>query len=306
MRRQLLTEDQLRALPPGRADPNAGATIKEKGQTLTLTGEQASNLHLAILVNDLPELYASYGFDPERVHIIDQDWLDNLATFLRRWEVTAMLVLVGIGFMVLELKMPGFGVPGIISAVCFVLFFWAHSQYSGQLALLAGLLFLLGLILLAVEIFVLPGFGVTGVSGIVLIIIGLGLATMERVPQTTAEWTNFGSVVSVFAALLIVASIGTFLVAHFLPHIPVLNRLAPPGPLDEDSDDGDGGGTGLSPERAALLGQVGVATTILRPAGMARFGEELVDVVTDGAFVLEGARVQVIELEGNRIVVKEV
>ena len=57
---------------------------------------------------------------------------------------------------------------------------------------------------------------------------------------------------------------------------------------------------------AALLGAMGVAATMLRPAGLARFGDDFIDVVTDGDFIPAGSRIQVIEIEGNRIVVKEV
>jgi membrane-bound serine protease (ClpP class) len=279
-----------------------GPNIKNKGELLKITGEMASNLNLALLSNSLNELYAAHGFDPEKVRAIHQDTLDILATFLCRWEVTLLLVMTGIACLILELKMPGVGVPGVIAVLCFVLFFWAHSQYSGQLAILAGLLFLMGLALLGVEIFVLPGFGVTGVSGIVMMIVGLGLATLDRMPQTPSEWQSFGHTVTLFGGGLVTATLGTFLLVWFLPHIPFVNRLIHSPPEETEDDE-----VGTIPaETAALLGAVGVAATVLRPAGMARFGDRYIDVVSDGSFVPEGASVQVIEIEGNRIVVKVV
>src|SRR5207253_605961 len=88
---------------------------------------------------------------------------------------------------------PGVGLPGVIAAVCFVLYFWAQShQLSGQIIMLAVLLFILGLLLIGLEIFLLPGFGVPGISGVILIVLSLALATLEKKPETTQEWISFG------------------------------------------------------------------------------------------------------------------
>src|SRR5207302_681928 len=110
----------------------------------------------------LPKIYAAYGL--ENVRDARMDWLDELASFLRHPVVAVFLVMLGITGMILELKIPGFGLPGVVAALCFVLYFWAHSQLAGHLTMLAVLLFLLGLVLIGVEIFLIPGFGVTGVS----------------------------------------------------------------------------------------------------------------------------------------------
>src|SRR5438874_6240396 len=98
--------------------------------------------------------------------------------------------MVGIGCLILELKMPGVGLPGVIAALCFVLFFWAHSQLNGQITLLAVLLFLLGLVLIGIEVFLVPGMGVLGISGVVLLLVGLGLATVEHMPDRKSTRLN--------------------------------------------------------------------------------------------------------------------
>jgi membrane-bound ClpP family serine protease len=171
--------------------------------------------------------------------------------------------------------------------------------------LLAVLLFLLGLVLIGVEIFLLPGFGFMGLSGIVLVLVGLGLATVERLPQTGDEWVSFGSVLTKFGLGFVAAVVAAFTAARYLPNIPYANRLvlAPPGERPDAPEDATAASTG---ELLALLGAVGTAATMLRPAGMARFGDAYVDVVTEGGYVAAGARVQVVEIEGNRVVVKEV
>src|SRR5205823_13524961 len=121
-----------------------------------------------------------------------------LANSLGDPAVAIILVIVGISCLILELKMPGVGVPGVIAALCFVLFFWSQSQMNGQITLLAVLLFLLGLVLIAIEVFLIPGFGVTGVSGLILVLCGLGLATVEHMPQTRSEWASFGGTITTF------------------------------------------------------------------------------------------------------------
>src|SRR5262249_19727629 len=142
------------------------------------------------LVEDLPGLYSQYGLEPEKVTQAGPDWLDGLARFLRQPVMSVILVMLGITCLILELKMPGVGLPGVISAVSFVLFFWAH-WFNGQITMLAVLLFILGLVLLGLEIFVLPGFGIPGISGIILVFGSLGLTAYGHWPQTSGEWAGF-------------------------------------------------------------------------------------------------------------------
>src|SRR5262249_33907954 len=189
--------------------------------------------------------------------------------------------------------------------LCFVLFFWSRSQLSGQILALAILLFVLGLVLIAVEIFVLPGFGFTGVMGILLLLAGIGLAMVERMPQTSSEWLNLGGTMATLGLSMVGASVAAIIIAHYLPNIPLANGMVLRSAADkvEEGEDHPAVAGAADP---SLLGAIGTAATMLRPAGMARIGEAYVDVVTDGTFVQAGSRVQVVEIEGNRIVVKEV
>ncbi len=253
---------------------------------------------------DTPQaLYALYDLDQYKVRVIRDDWLDVVAEFFREPIVNVILIMLGIIGLILEIKMPGASFPGIMAAVCFVLFFWAYS-FVGQFTLLAILLFILGVILLGIEVFVLPGFGVTGISGIVLIIGSLALATLERMPETSSDWVSVGGTLVMFGTILTAAVAGAFVAAWYLPHIPYANRLvlAPPGeaPGEEQAASEE-----TSPY-ASLLGAIGIAETTLRPAGKARFGDDFHDVVAEGDYIKPGSRVQVIEIEGTRIVVKEV
>src|SRR5262249_50018879 len=132
--------------------------IKLAGSYLTLDAETAHKLGVArAVVRNLDQVYDLAGGSPADVHPADTHWLDDLGDFLRHPWTSVVLVMVGITCLILELKMPGVSLPGVVAAVCFVLFFWSHSQLNGQIVWLALLLFILGLLLIGLEIFVLPG-----------------------------------------------------------------------------------------------------------------------------------------------------
>ena len=121
----------------------------------------------------------------------------------------------------------------------------------------------------------------------------------------SGEWSEFGLRLSPFGISMLGSLLGVFIIVRYLPHIPVLNRLML-RPSEEGEDALPQPDHPAHVELQALLGAIGVAATPLRPAGKTRFGDQFVDVVAEGGYVLPGTRVQVIEIEGNRIVVKEV
>lgn len=255
-------------------------------------------------VTSLDMLYQRYGLT--NVETSRDDWLDAVASFLREPLVNVLLIMVGVAGLILELKMPGFGVPGIVSAICFVLFFWCHAvagQSTLEFTLLAVLLFVLGLALLAIEVFLLPGFGVTGVSGIVLIVASLVLVMLEQMPSSSQEWVELGSALTKVGIGLALGMTMAIVLARYLPHMPYANRLVLQPPEEAEESVGLEQTQGGLPA-TSLLGAIGVAATTLRPAGKAQFGEAFLDVIAEGDFVEAGSRVQVIEIEGLRIVVK--
>jgi membrane-bound ClpP family serine protease len=281
--------------------------IKPKGQYLKLTATLAGELGIARYVvdtSDPKELYSVYGLEPSKVKEATPGWLDRFAEFLRMPVVTVLLVVIGFTGLILELKVPGLTVPGIIAALCFILVFWAQSRFSGETFVLALLLFILGLVLVGLEIFVLPGFGAPGIFGVLCMLAGLGLVTFDKIPQTSEEWGGLAMKVSQYLMGMIGSFVLAFIIARFLPKVPYANRLMLGSPADKP-DAAEPVLPGAS-EAAGLLGAVGTTNTPLRPAGVVRFGDKFVDVVSDGAFVPAGTRVQVIAVEGTRIVVKEV
>lgn len=288
------------------------SVIKKKGQLLVLTAAQAVEIGLArtILqtkdlgaVQSISEVFRLYGISAGDVIIMRANWLDNLVLFLQHPATTTLLAIVAFLGLILEIKAPGTTVPIIVSAICFLLLFWAHSWLSGQVNALAILLFLLGIVLLAVELFVLPGFGVTGVSGIILMLLGLSLVVVKQWPQTPDEYMVLGRNFGIFSGGLLFSVLGAFAVARFLPSLPMFNWLMLPPPDEETSD---AAGTIAPASSPSLLGAVGTAVTELRPVGRACFGDDYIDVTTESGFVDAGRRVQIIEIDGIKVIVKPV
>ncbi|HKB41578.1 MAG TPA: NfeD family protein, partial [Gemmataceae bacterium] len=273
---------------------------------LTLNAAQAQRFGLAHpRAQDLASLYEDFGVKQSQVQIAGADWLDDLAEFLKNDWTSFLLIMVGITCLILELKLPGVGLPGVIAALCFVLYFWSHAQWAGgQVTWLAILLFVLGLVLLGIEIFVLPGFGVCGISGIILVIGSLALVAYGHWPQSGREWVDLSKQVGPLGLVLMGSVVLAVLLARYLPNIPYANRLLlKPQTETEGIDEAV---EAVQSAHAALLGAIGVSATPLRPAGKVQFGDQFVDVVAEGSYIAPGSRVQVIEIEGNRVVVKQV
>lgn len=298
---KLMTREDFESV---KADWSEDGTIKSRGQTLKLPATLAAELGVARYLIDGTDSrdVATNIYGCRDVKDVEPSWLDRFADILRIPVVTVLLVVIGFTGLILELKVPGLTVPGIISALCFILVFWSQSRFSGEIFVLALLLFLLGLVLIGLEIFVLPGFGACGVMGILCMLAGLGLVTVDHVPETVSDWGNLGVKISEYLIAMVGAFMLSFLIARFLPKMPYANRLVLNAPTEALAGSVLPGAV----EAAELLGAIGTTNTALRPAGVIRIGDKFVDVVSDGGFIPSGTRVQVIQVEGTRIVVKEV
>jgi membrane-bound serine protease (ClpP class) len=277
--------------------------VKDKDTFLTVPGNVAVTLDLAKeQVDNLDGVKAIYGLDDKDLLVMTPTWVDTLIVVLNSPLMSVILIVGGILGLYTELKMPGVLLPGVIAGLCFLLFFWSHVM-GGTATALEIVLFLAGVLCLGVEILLIPGFGVVGVTGILLMISSIILASQTFVfPESPSQWKEFTfSMLPLIVAFLSLCVFAT-LVSKYLPHVPVLGRMV----LQPDFSQADDGGVAVAGPCDELRGSEGVAMTMLRPAGLVRFGDQYIDVVSDGGYINEGARVQVIEVTGNRIVVKQV
>jgi len=259
----------------------------------------------AIVPND-SDLQARYGLGS--VVRIYPSWSESLATWMTSmWVRGFLLVLILLGVYV-EFHTPGVGVPGLVALICLAIF--VGAPYLSGLANVWEILFIIvGFVLIGLEVFVIPGFGVAGISGIVLVIIGLlatfipdepGRSFPLYIPSLPSTLHGLKVALATLVSSMIASLIGMAMLSRFLPRLPVLGRIVPENPTPSEVSTGD-------PYRGlARVGDIGQTAGPLHPAGKARFAGELVDVVTQGEYLEAGIRVEVIERRGNRVVVRAI
>ena len=217
--------------------------------------------------------------------------------------VTALAPLLLLGGIIggyIEFKVPGFGVPGIASVICFTLFFTGH-YLAGLAGWEAPVCFAIGVALVLGELIIHPGTIVPGIVGVLLIIASLIYAMIDRWPSQPL-WPTQDMLLRPmvnFSIALGAAMIAAYLLARHLPKTGlyqrfVLGATVPPGlPL-----------TSPAAVLAIATGMTGIARTTLRPSGKAAFGDQLVDVVSQGEFIAANAPIQIVLIEGPRVVVE--
>ena len=198
---------------------------KEAGQVLTVSSDDVVTYGLGQVVDDQDELQGLYGLRGKSIREDGPTWVDALVTTLTDPFVSWMLLFVGLFMLVVELKLPGIGLPAITSALAFLLFFWSH-YLSGTADQLEIILFLVGLICLALELFVFPGFGVFGMSGVLLILVSIVMASHTFVwPTQEYEYREMGLTLLQVTVAMTAVGVGAVVLARFFPSIPLFNRL---------------------------------------------------------------------------------
>lgn len=239
---------------------------------------------------------------------MDPSWSEALAFWLTSMYVRGFLMVIILLGAYVEFHTPGLGLPGLVALIALGIFVGA-PYLTGLANVWEILLIVAGMVFIAIEIFLLPGFGVAGISGAVLLLFGLVATFVPEEPgrffplfMPSLPETMYGLKVGLTTIVgsLATSLIGMFILSKYLPSLPVFNRIVAPNPTPSEVQVED-------PYRGlARVGDVGEAEGPLRPAGKARFGVMLVDVVTEGEFLDPHARVEVIERRGNRVVVRSV
>ncbi len=262
-----------------------------KGKLLTLTAEDALTHDLAdFAADDLGALLAEVGLADAEVRTMSENWAEKVVRFLTDPIVASLLMSLGLLGLAVELRTPGFGVPGMIGLLCLGSFFWGHwlVQLVGweQLTLLG-----VGALLLLLELLVIPGFGVAGAAGIAALAAALGssLVGAGATPLAVAL------VASRVAISLSVAGVAFLLLLRFRNFMPGNRELVLGSALTGD---------GRTEVQRLPAGARGVALSPLRPAGIATFDGRRVDVVANGDFIDAGLPLEVLSDEGHRVVVK--
>ena len=304
--------EKLESIRPGQAgaprELRRIGIISPVGKLLSLTAGEAYHFGLTRgLADDREELLAQLGAKIVLEESSPSAW-DSVISFLVSGPVQGILILIGLIMIFVEIQSPGFGIPGTAAIICFVLVFGA-SFMLGRVGSLEIILFMLGIGLLAVEIFLIPGFGVVGISGIVLIGLSLILSMQDFIiPRFDWEWTLMGRNAIVVCAGLLAAITGIAIIALLGPKTKMFNRLTLNTQIDQTASEGSGWQEdgGILFDYSKLVEKAGKTVTALRPIGKAEIEGETFQVETDGSFVEPETTIKVVKIQGNNIIVRSV
>lgn len=301
VRKEFRATAEARKRPPLIAEAMVDADVAirgiiDKGKLLTLTTDEALKHKVADFRADtLDSALEKLGLGGAEVRRAAPNWAENVVRFLTHPVVSSLLISIAMLGILIEIRTPGFGVPGALGIASLGLFFWGHwlVQLAGWEELLLAAA---GVILLLLEVLVIPGFGAAGILGIVAILASLALSLVGSGDTMTFILGAAGRVV--FS--LVFALLASLVLLRFLPHLPFGRRLVLARGLASAQ------GYASTPEGdARLLGKRGRASSPLHPAGIAEIDGRRVDVVSEGELVDAGQLIEVTRVDGNRIVVRK-
>lgn len=288
-----LTEEELEKV-------RSKKTVVPEGQLLTMHDREALAYGFSrMTVADIPGMLAEMGYEEYALQRFSPSWSEEMVRFIG--SIAPILLMIGLAALYVEMQAPGFGFPGTIGVILLGIVFL--GQYMAGLAdYTEFLIILLGLVLMGVEVFVLPGFGVSGFAGAALIVVGFVLAMQDFVvPDPDIPWQMdilVGNITRVLGAFIL-ALLGSLAVVRFLlPKIsgkregPFL--LSDLGEAHADSEE----------TKRIRIGEGGTALTYLRPSGKADINGEIFDVIADNEYIERSTPVVVTQLRGNWIVVE--
>jgi membrane-bound serine protease (ClpP class) len=302
MRSEMRALAEARGLDPAIAeamvDPDIAIEgIDEAGKLLTLTTEEAVRVGYATEVDDMPALLALLDAQAAQVVTSEANWAEGVVRFFSNPVVAPFLLTLGFLGLITEIKTAGFGLAGAAGLLSLSLFFGSHLIVG-----LAGwediIIFGVGVALVGVEIFLIPGFGLFGLLGGAGMVAGLYMSLMGGFP-TSADFTRAGLVLTTTILLIFVTA---WAMIRSLPRSTWFQK----GGIILGADMQRSAGYVSAPSRSELVGTVGQAITDLRPSGTGLFGDERIDVVSESEWITEGTPIRIVSAEGYRHVVRAV
>jgi membrane-bound serine protease (ClpP class) len=283
-----------------------GEVLNKEGNILTLTDRQAAKEYgyppkplLSMgTVESMDALLEKLGYAGAQRVEIEPTGAEKLGTWINA--ISPVLLIIGIIGLYVEFKTPGFGLPGIVGITAFAIYFLG-GYVAGLSAPVWVIVFVVGLILIMVELFVVPGTFIAGITGAVLMLVALVMGMVDMYPGAPAL-PSFPQLQLPLRdlSLAILISLGLVVIlARYFPRTSLYTQLV------SQTASGVSSVAALEEQQQARLGQSGVAISPLCPGGKARFGEQLLDVITRGELVEKGRPVKIIGHTGPNAVVEE-
>jgi membrane-bound ClpP family serine protease len=299
------TEEELQEQPaPDKW--TKGQQITQQGKPFSADAKEAVDYRLADhLVESFSQFKQLYGLQNDPA-LLEPGWADFLISALASPSIAVFLLIIGFVALYAELQVPGIGLGGFIAVLCFLLFFWSRFL-GGTAGWLEVLLFLAGVSFLLLEVFVLPGFGIFGLGGGLLVIASLILASQTFVfPRNDYQFAELQRSLLMIAGVTIGTLVLGILLNRWLPRAPMLGGVMLDPPSDEEAE-AISRRESLVDYGEDLVGSVGTTTTRLTPSGKALVGNRLFDVIAEESQMIpRGTQIEVVEVHGNRILVRAV
>ena len=269
---------------------------RKEGKLISLTTEQAIKYKIADgKAGTITELIEVLGYSESEIIENRENWSEKIVRFLTDPVVASLLTTFGFLGILFELQSPGWGIPGIVGLICLVLSL--SASYIAQLATMSDMLFIItGLGLIMLEAFIIPGFGIVGISGIGVMLYGLYLLLIPDIPVGEEV---LGQAMDGFLIGLIGAVIGLYLLIRVLLKTNFWKQLTSPENQIKDRVDKN------LLDWESFIGEVGSSETDLHPSGWVKIKGKRVFVVSEGDFIEKGEDVKVLSADGNRILVRK-
>lgn len=274
--------------------------ITEEGNLVTLSTSEAIELGMADgSAESVADAIEQAGWPEREIVNIQETFNESVLRFLASPVLSSILMLMMLGGLYFELQSPGVGFPGAMSAIGAMLFF-APMYIMGFAEPWEIILFFTGIVFIIVEIFILPGFGIPGIIGITLLVFSLGASLVGNVGLDFPALEYMNRAIWTMAITLILGILMIFSLSKYLPQNRMFSKL-----ILVDSTSKDEGYTSAR-SQDSLTGKEGVTLTPLRPSGIALIDENRVDVVSQGDFVENGARIKVVNTSSSRVMVRRI
>ncbi len=270
----------------------------DSGKVLTFTADEALEWKYCDGIAETPdEVITKYlGYNDYELKTYKPSWEDDLKGFLMNPMLQSLLIIIIIGGIYFEMQTPGLGFPSAAAVVAAILYF-APLYIDGLAQNWEILVFILGLLLIAVEIFIIPGFGIAGISGIIFLIAGLTLSLLNNTDFNFEEVSTkeIGE-----ATLTVLIGLGL----GFVLMIWLSNKIGTKGMMRKVALHKDLEDAHSSPSLTSLIGKEGTAFTVLRPSGKVMIDNELYDGVSESGFIEKGTKVEVVRFENAQVYVE--
>jgi membrane-bound serine protease (ClpP class) len=278
------------------------AGLSPVGQVITFTNQDAiANGYCEGTKINLKDVAAAFGMADAQIIHYEGSGPDKVIDFLNHPTVSAILLLLLFAGIFFELKTAGMGKGGIVALLAAFLFFVPHYVHglaeSWEVAV-----FILGILLVALEIFVIPGFGVAGILGLILTLMGVTAAMLEN-NGTNLDYVTLPEILSTVATVLVILATA-ILVVIWAAKMLVTSKAAYPF-VDLSTQDKNSGYTALNSEMNALVGLEAIALTDLRPVGHIVIDGRQYDAEANEGYMMKGQRVIVERVKSVHLIVKK-